>query len=124
MSVSNVQRSITDSCLKKINLVQRKLIRWFAQRPVLTLMLIITIGIGILPAVTIVMLTPLAVTFDYVGIFASGGVSTVYSVLFKGFLLAFFVLMLLATGFLILTCVSVIHSYKLFSSFSLRKKQK
>lgn len=36
-------------------------------------MLIITLGVGILPAVTVVMLTPIAVTFNYVGIFASGG---------------------------------------------------
>jgi len=116
--------TVTGIVRDRIQVCQKKSLRWFAQRPILTLVFIIICGVVLLPAVTMVVLTPVAFLVNSAGIFTSpGGISTLYDMILKGFLLSVFFVGLVAAGFLIITCVSVMHSYKLFSFWSLRMKQ-
>lgn len=88
-------------------------------------MSLVVIGaVVLLPVVTAATLMPIALLLTYTGILASQGIFYItYNIFIQGMLLAMVIVALFVVGFATATSASVFHSYKIFKTVSIKKKQ-
>ncbi|CAH1371000.1 unnamed protein product [Tenebrio molitor] len=103
--------------------IRRIFLKWSVQRPVLSMTLVIIGTVTLLPLVTAATLMPMALLLTYTGILASHGILYItYNIFIQGLLLAMVIVALFIASFAIATSASVFHSYKIFKTSVITKK--